>query len=174
MNIAHAGVGSASHLCTTLLRAATRIPMTAVAFRGTAPVMAELMGGRIDLTCDQTTNAMPFVRENKVRAYAATTPERLQALPDLPTAAEGGLPELQVTIWHGLYAPKGTPRPVLDRLSRALQAALRDERTAQRFAELGTAPEPPGRATPEAHRAVLDAEIARWRPILQAVGEFAD
>ena len=174
MNLAHAGVGSASHLCATLLRATTRVPMTAIAFRGTAPVMTEMVGGRIDLTCDQTTNAMPFVREGKVRAYAVTTPERLSALPEAPTAAEGGLPELQVAIWHGFYAPKGTPRPVLDRLSRALQAALRDERTVQRLAELGTAPEPAERATPEAHRAMLDAEIARWRPILQAAGEFAD
>jgi len=148
--------------------------MTAVAFRGTAPVFTEIMGGRIDLTCDQTTSALPFAREGKVRAFAVTTPERLATLADVPTAAEGGLPGLDISVWHGLYAPKGTPRPVVERLSRALQAALRDERVTQRLAELATTPEPLERATPETHRAMLDAEIARWRPILQAAGEFAD
>jgi tripartite-type tricarboxylate transporter receptor subunit TctC len=174
VNLAHAGVGSASHLCATLLRSITRIPMTAVAFRGTAPVMTEMLAGRIDLTCDQTTNAMPYIQEGRVRALAVTTSERLPVLPEVPTTAEGGLPALQVTIWHGLYAPKGTPRPAVERLSQALRAALRDERVVQRLAELGSAPEPQERATPEAHRAMLDAEVARWRPILQAAGEFAD
>jgi tripartite-type tricarboxylate transporter receptor subunit TctC len=174
VNLAHAGIGSASHLCATLLRSITRIPMTAVAFRGTAPVMTEMLAGRIDLTCDQTTNAMPYIQEGRVRALAVTTTGRLPVLPDVPTTAEGGLPALQVTIWHGLYAPKGTPQPAVERLSQALQGALRDKRVGQRLAELGSTPEPQERATPEAHRAMLDAEIARWRPILQAAGEFAD
>ena len=174
VNLAHAGVGSASHLCATLLRAATKAPVTAVSFRGTAPIMTEMMAGRVDLTCDQTTNALPFVQDGRVRAFAVTTGERLPVLPAVATAAEGGLPDLRLTIWHGLYAPKGTPRPVVDRLSRALQAALRDERVMARLAELASAPEPPERATPEAHRALLAAETARWRPILQAAGEFAD
>jgi tripartite-type tricarboxylate transporter receptor subunit TctC len=167
-------VGSASHLCATLLRAATKAPVTTVSFRGTAPIMTEMMAGRVDLTCDQTTNALPFVQDVRVRAFAVTTGERLPALPAVPTAAEGGLADLRLTIWHGLYAPKGTPRPVVERLSRALQAALRDERVAARLAELASAPEPPERATPGAHRALLAAETARWRPILQAAGEFAD
>ncbi len=174
VNLAHAGVGSASHLCATLLRAITRAPMTAVSFRGTAPIMTEMMAGRVDLTCDQTTNALPFVQDGRVRAFAVTIGERLPVLPDVPTTAEGGMLDLRLTIWHGLYAPKGTPRPAVERLSRALQAALRDERVVARLAELASAPEPPERATPEAHRALLAAETARWRPILQAAGEFAD
>jgi tripartite-type tricarboxylate transporter receptor subunit TctC len=174
VNLAHAGIGSASHLCATLLRAVTRVPMTPVVFRGTAPVMTEMMAGRIDLACDQTTNALPFIQDGRVKAFAVTTAERLSILPDVPTTAEGGLPEVQVTIWHGLYAPRGTPAPVVERLSRALRVALQDETVVRRLAELGSTPEPQERATPTAHRAMLDAEIARWRPILQAAGEFAD
>lgn len=174
VNLAHAGIGSASHLCATLLRSITRIPMTTVVFRGTAPVMTEMMAGRIDLTCDQTTNAMPYIQDGRVKAYAVTTAARLAALPEVATTTEGGLPELQVTIWHGLYAPRGTPAAVVERIAGALQATLRDETVGRRLAELGSAPEPQERVTPAAHRAMLDAEIARWRPILQAAGEFAD
>ncbi|WP_338664579.1 tripartite tricarboxylate transporter substrate-binding protein [Pararoseomonas sp. SCSIO 73927] len=174
VNIAHAGLGSASQLCGTLLRSILQTPMTPVAFRGTAPVMTEMMAGRIDITCDQTTNAVPYIRDNRVRAFAVTTPQRLTALPDVPTTTEGGLPQLQVTIWHGFYAPHGTPRPVIDRLAQSLRAALADQAVLNRFNDLATTAEPPERATPEAHRAFLEAEIARWRPILSAAGEYAD
>jgi len=174
VNLAHAGIGSASHLCGTLLRAALRTPMTPVAFRGTAPALTEMVAGRVDLVCDQTTSALPFVQDGRLKAYAVTAPERLPALPDVPTVAEAGLPELQVVIWHGLYAPRGTPRPVLERVSAALQAALRDETVIARLADLGGAPEPAERATPDAHRALLQAEIARWRSVLRAAGEYAD
>jgi tripartite-type tricarboxylate transporter receptor subunit TctC len=174
VNLAHAGIGSASHLCATLLRAETRIPMTAIAFRGTAPAMTEMMAGRVDLACDQTTNALAYIQDGRVKPLAVTTPERLAVLPQVPTTAEGGLPALQVTIWHGLYAPRGTPAPVVERLARALQATLADEHVAARLGELASLPEPAERATPAAHRALLEAEIARWKPILQAAGEFAD
>ncbi|MBP0495529.1 tripartite tricarboxylate transporter substrate-binding protein [Pararoseomonas indoligenes] len=174
VNIAHAGLGSASQLCGTLLRSILQTPMTPVAFRGTAPVMTEMMAGRIDITCDQTTNTVPYIRDNRVRAFAVTTPQRLAALPDVPTTTEGGLPQLQVTIWHGFYAPHGTPRPVIDRLAQSLRAALADPAVLNRFSDLATTAEPPERATPDAHRAFLEAEIARWRPILSAAGEYAD
>jgi tripartite-type tricarboxylate transporter receptor subunit TctC len=174
VNIAHAGLGSASQLCATLLRSILQTPMTPIAFRGTAPVMTEMMAGRIDLTCDQTTNAMPYIQDNRVKAFAATTAQRLAALPHLPTTAEGGLPQLQVTIWHGFYVPHGTPAPVTERLAQSLRAALADPAVVSRFAQLATTPEPPERATPAAHRAFLEAEIARWRPILTAAGEYAD
>jgi tripartite-type tricarboxylate transporter receptor subunit TctC len=172
--LGHAGIGSASHLCVTLFRSLLQVPMTAVAFRGTAPIMTEMMAGRLDLTCDQTTNAAPFVADRRVRPFGATTPERLAALPGVPTTTEGGLAALQLTIWHGLYAPAGTPPAVRERLASALRAALADPGVVRRFAELGTTPEPAERATPAAHRALLEAEIARWRPILQAAGEYAD
>jgi len=132
------------------------------------------MAGRLDLTCDQTTNAAPFVTDRRVRAFGATTAERLAALPGVPTTTEGGLPALQLTIWHGLYVPAGTPLAVRERLAVALRAALADPGVVKRFAELGTAPEPAERATPAAHRALLEEEIARWRPILQSAGEYAD
>ncbi|MDO9711787.1 tripartite tricarboxylate transporter substrate-binding protein [Paracraurococcus lichenis] len=174
VNFAHAGVGSASHLCATLLRVETGIPMTAIAFRGTAPAMKELMAGRIDLTCDQTTSALPYVRDGRVKAIVATTSARLPVLPQVPTAAESGLPALEVTIWHGLYAPRGTPAPVVERLSLALKAALRDERVVARLADLATTPEPQERATPAAHRALLEAEMARWRAVLQGAGGLVE
>lgn len=174
VNLAHAGIGSASHLCAVLLRSILRSEMTPVAYRGTAPIMTELMAGRVDMTCDQTTNVAPFIQDGRVKAYAATTPERLAVLPNVPTSAEGGLPELQLAIWHGFYVARGTPEPARDRLAASLRAALADEAVRRRFAELATAPEPPERATPAAHRALLEAEIARWRPVVQAAGDFAD
>jgi tripartite-type tricarboxylate transporter receptor subunit TctC len=174
VNIAHAGLGSASQLCGTLLRSILQTPMTPIAFRGTAPVMTEMMAGRIDITCDQTTNTVPYIRDHRVKAFAVTTPARLAALPEVPTTTEGGLPQLQVTIWHGFYAPKNTPRPVIDRLSQSLRAALADPAVLGRFSDLATTAEPPDRATPDAHRAFLEAEIARWRPVLSAAGEYAD
>jgi tripartite-type tricarboxylate transporter receptor subunit TctC len=174
VNLAHAGVGSASHLCATLLRSITRAPVTAVSFRGTAPIMTEMMAGRVDLTCDQTTNALPFVQDGRVRAFAVTTGERLPVLPAVPTAAEAGCPTCGSPSGTASTRPRARRGRSVERLSRALQAALRDERVAARLAELASAPEPPERATPEAHRALLAAETARWRPILQAAGEFAD
>ncbi len=174
VNLAHAGVGSASHLCATLLRSLLRTEMTAIAFRGTAPVMTEMMAGRVDISCDQTTNTMPFITDGRVRAFAVTSPARLPQIPQVQTTAEGGLPGLQIAIWHGLYAPRGTPADVVQRLAQALRAALQDPRVVARLAELATAPEPPGRATPQAHRAFLAEEVARWTPVLRGAGEFAD
>lgn len=173
VNVAHAGLGSASQLCATLLQALLRQGVTTIAFRGTGPVFAEIMASRIDLVCDQTTSTTPYITSNRVKAFAITTNARLPSLPDLPTAAEQGTP-FEVTIWHGLYAPRGTPRAIVDRVNTALRATLRDPRLIARMAELGTAPEPEARVTPEAHRAFLEAEIARWRPILTAAGEYAD
>jgi tripartite-type tricarboxylate transporter receptor subunit TctC len=174
VNLGNAGLGAASQLCGTLLQYIVQTPMTAVPFRGTGPAMTELLGGRIDIMCDQTTNTTEQIRAGSVKAFAVTVPQRLAALPDLPTTTELGMPDLSVTIWHGLYAPRNTPAPVIDRLSRALQAALRDEKMIGRFAELGTTPEPQDRATPAAHRAHWLAEIEKWRPVLQAANQYAD
>ncbi len=174
LNYANAGIGAASHLCGLLLMKAIDAPMTTVPFRGTAPAMQELLSGRVDLMCDQTTNTTEQIKSGAVKAFSVTTEARVDALPNLPTSAEAGLPEFQVTVWHGLYAPKGTPAAVTQRLSKALQAALRDERLIARFAELGTAPVAQDRATPEAHRRFWQADIAKWRPIIQAAGQYAD
>jgi tripartite-type tricarboxylate transporter receptor subunit TctC len=174
LNYANAGIGAASHLCGLLLMSRVEAAMTTVPFRGTGPAMQEILGGRVDLMCDQTTNTTEQIRARAVKVYAVTTRERVTALPDVPTAAEAGLPGLEVTIWHGLYAPRGTPAPVIQRLSQALQTALRDQRLVTRFAELGTAPVAQEQATPAAHRAFWMADIAKWRPLIQAAGQYAD
>ncbi|WP_149538380.1 tripartite tricarboxylate transporter substrate-binding protein [Siccirubricoccus phaeus] len=174
LNYANAGIGAASHLCGLLLMKAVDAQMTTVPFRGTGPAMQELLSGRIDLMCDQTTNTTEQINSGAIRVFAVTTPQRVEALPNVPTSAEGGLADFQVTVWHGLYVPKGTPAEVTQRLSRALQVALRDPRLVQRFAELGTAPVPQAQATPEAHRSFWQADIAKWRPIIQAAGQYAD
>ena len=174
LNYANAGIGAASHLCGLLLMKSVNTAMTTVPFRGTGPAIQELLSGRVDLMCDQTTNTTEQINSGAVKVFAVTTRERLPSLPSVPTSAEAGLPDFQVTVWHGLYAPKGTPAPVLQRLSQALQAALRDERLIARFAELGTAPVAQEMATPEAHRRFWQADIAKWRPIIQAAGQYAD
>jgi tripartite-type tricarboxylate transporter receptor subunit TctC len=173
-NLGNAGLGAASQLCGTMLQYLLQTPMTTVPFRGTGPAMTELLAGRIDVMCDQTTNTVENIKAGSIRVLAVTTPERLAVLPDVPTTAEVGLPDLQVTIWHGLYAPKGTPAAIIDRASAALRVALRDEKVVGRFAELGLVPEPAERATPAAHRAFWQAEVAKWRPVLQSAGQYAD
>ncbi|MFC4168551.1 tripartite tricarboxylate transporter substrate-binding protein [Teichococcus aestuarii] len=174
INYANAGIGAASHLCGLLLQKAIDAPMTTVPYRGTGPAMTDLIAGTVDVMCDQTTNTTSHIRAGAVKAYSVTTPQRLASLPDVPTGAEAGLPGMEVTIWHGLYAPKGTPVEIQERLSKALQAALRDERLVQRFADLGTEPVSQDRATPAAHKAFWAADIAKWRPVIQAAGQYAD
>lgn len=174
VNLAHAGLGSASQLCGTLLQASLGVGVTGVAFTGSGPVYPQLIAGRLDIYCDQTTSAASFIRANSVKALAVTTAQPLAQVPGVPTAGQSGLPGFEVTIWHGLYAPKGTPAPVVQRLNQAMRFALRDERVVARLNELASPPEPEARQTPAAHRAHLVAEIERWRPILQAAGQFAD
>jgi len=174
VNLANVGLGSASQLCGTLLQAALGINFTPVAFTGSGAVFPELMAGRLDVYCDQTTSSLPFVREGRIRGLAMTTATRLAQAPEIPTAAEAGLPGFEVGIWHGMYAPRGTPQPVIARLNAALRVAIQDQAVVARLNDLASPPEPLARVTPEAHRAHLTAEIERWRPILQAAGQFAD
>jgi tripartite-type tricarboxylate transporter receptor subunit TctC len=171
---AHAGVGSVSHLCGLLLMQALGTKMTSVGYKGSGPAMTDLLGGQVDMTCDQTTNTMGHIRSGKIKAYAVTTKERLSSLPDLPTLDEAGLEGFEVTAWHGLYAPKGTPQEVVDKLVAALQAALKDPQLVERFADLGTEPVPQEQATPAALEQHLQAEIVKWKPVIQKAGEYAD
>ena len=173
-NLGNAGLGAASQLCGTLLQYLLQTPMTTVPFRGTGRAMTELLAGRIDVMCDQTTNTVEHIKAGGIRVLAVTTPERLAVLPDVPTTTELGMADLQVAIWHGFYAPKGTPAAIIERASAALRAALRDEKVISRFAELGLAPEPQDRAMPAPHRAFWQAEVAKWRPVLQSAGQYAD
>jgi tripartite-type tricarboxylate transporter receptor subunit TctC len=170
----NAGVGSASHLCGMLLMSSMGVPMTTIPYNGTGPAMTDLLGGQIDLMCDQTTNTTSQIKAGKVKAYGVTTKARVKSLPDLPTLDEAGLKGFEVAVWHGVYAPKGTPKEIIDKLSEALRAALKDEKVIARFADLGTEPVPQSDATPAAHRKKLEAEIARWRPLIQAAGIYAD
>ncbi len=148
--------------------------LTTVPYKGTGPALTDLMGGQVDFMCDQTTNTTNQIKAKEIKAYASTTKERLANLPDIPTAAEAGLEGMEFGIWHGLYAPKGTPAEAITRLNGALKKALADDTVKSRFAELGTAPSTEAEATPEALKAKLESEIARWKPIIEAAGEFAD
>ncbi|GLQ38845.1 hypothetical protein GCM10007908_24650 [Rhizobium albus] len=170
---ANAGIGAASHLCGLLFMSAIDTQVTTVPYQGTGPAMTDLLGGQVDFMCDQTTNTTGQITSGEVKGYAVTTPERLDALPDLPTTAEAGLEEFQVGVWHGLYAPAGTPPEVIEKLTAALQTALQDENVITRFAELGTRPVSLEEATPEAHEAYLSEQIDLWAPIIEAAGEMA-
>ena len=171
---ANAGVGAASHLCGMLLMDALDAQMTTVPYKGTGPAMTDLLGSQVDLMCDQTTNTTGQIKSGKIKAYAVTTKERVDSLPDLPTLSESGLEGFEVAVWHGLYAPAGTPEEVVGKLSAALQAALQDPKVVERFADLGTEPVAQDRATPAALDQHLQAEIAKWRPIIEAAGVYAD
>lgn len=174
LNLGNAGVGSTSHLCSLLLTSAIGTPVTLVPYRGNALMMNDLMAGTLDMSCDQTTNNAQHIRSGSIRGYAISTPARTPALPDVPTTAEAGLPEMRMSGWNMLFAPAGTPPEVMERLNRALLAALRDENVMQRMGELGSAPASDERTTPEGAQTFWRAEIARWKPLLEATGQFAD
>jgi tripartite-type tricarboxylate transporter receptor subunit TctC len=171
---ANAGIGAASQLCGMLIMQALDTQLTTVPYQGTGPAMTDLMGGQVDFMCDQTTNTTNPIKAGSIKAYAAFTDERLDVLPDLPTAKEAGLEGIEIAIWHGLYAPAGTPEDVVTKLSDALKTALADEHVVQRFAELGTAPVPPEAATPEALQEKLLSEIDRWKPVIEEAGVYAE
>jgi tripartite-type tricarboxylate transporter receptor subunit TctC len=167
---AHAGIGSASHLCALLLMDTLKIQMTAVAYRGTGPAMNDLLGGVFDVMCDQTTNTTNQIKTGKINGYAATTAARLSVLPDLPTLDESGLKGFEVSAWHAMWAPKGLPKDVTDKLVAALQTALKDEKVIARFGDLGTEPVAQSLATPDALRRQLATEVAKWGPVIKAAG----
>jgi len=174
VNYANAGLGAASHLCGMLFMTAIQTDVTTVPYKGTGPAMNDLLGGQVDFMCDQTTNTTSQIKAEKIKVYGVTSKKRVPSLPNVPTMDEAGLKGFEVSIWHALYAPKGTPKPVIDKLVKALQAALKDSTVKQRFADLGTEPVAENRATPEAHRAHLKAEIDRWGPIIKKAGVYAD
>lgn len=174
ITMANAGIGAASHLCGMLFMQAVGAPIVTVPYKGTGPAMTELLGGQVDIMCDQTTNTTEQIKGGTIKAYAVTSPARLGIFPDLPTVSESGLPGMEVSIWHGIYAPKGTPAEATDRLSAALQKALADPEIASKFGELGTAPSSPADATPAALKSKLEAEIARWQPVIAGAGVYAD
>jgi tripartite-type tricarboxylate transporter receptor subunit TctC len=174
LNLGNAGVGSTSHLCSLLLQSSIGSAVTLIPYRGNGPMMNDLLGGTLDLGCDQTTNNAEQIRAGAIRGYAISTGARTPALPGVPTTEEAGLPAMRMSGWNMLFAPRGTPRPVVDRLNQALLAALRDPAVGRRMAELGSGPASGERTTPEGAQAFWAAEIARWQPLLLATGQYAD
>ncbi|MDB5415725.1 MAG: hypothetical protein JWR10_4060 [Rubritepida sp.] len=172
LNLGHSGLGGSNQLCAMLLQQAAGAGVTSVVFRGSAPAITELMAGRLDITCDQATVTAPFLRDNRIRGYAVTTPERIPGL-ELPTTAELGVP-LNMSAWHGLYAAAGTPPEIQQRLAQAIRAALHEERLKARFAETFTTIATDAEANPAYHTAFLTSEIDRLRPLIVAAGQFAD
>jgi tripartite-type tricarboxylate transporter receptor subunit TctC len=173
-NLAHAGLGAVSHLCGMLVRQAMGVDMTTVPFQGTGPAMNALLGGQVDLLCDQTTSTTPFIKAGSVKLFGVTTPQRIKSLPDTPTLDEQGLKGFQVVVWHGIYAPKGTPKEAIDKFGGALRTALKDPAVAQRLSELGAMIPSDDKLTPEGLRSWLEQETLRYGPIIKAAGQFAD
>ena len=171
---ANAGIGAASHLCGMLFMTSIQTDLTTVPYKGTADVIKDLLGGQVDFTCDQTTNTTSQIKADKVKVYGVTTRKRLPSLPKIPTVDEAGVKGFEVTVWHALYAPKGTPKPITDTLTKALQVALKDKLVKERFGDLGTEPVEEKRATPDVLRAHLKAEIDKWAPIIKKAGVYAD
>jgi tripartite-type tricarboxylate transporter receptor subunit TctC len=174
INFGHAGVGSAAHLCGLLLMSAADVQMTSIPYQGSSQSLRDIVAGQIDIGCDQTTNTSSQIKSGQVAAFAVTTASRLKSLPDLPTANEAGIKGFEISVWHGLYAPKGTPEEKLHRLNEALMRALRDPRVIARFADLGTEPVSKERMSREVHRAFLNAEVGRWKPIIERADAFVD
>ncbi|MGW5558201.1 tripartite tricarboxylate transporter substrate-binding protein [Micromonospora sp. NPDC003944] len=170
VTLANAGIGAASHLCGLLFQTTTGVKLQEVPYQGTGPALTDLVGGQVDFMCDQTTNTSGQIAAGKVKAYAVTTPERVKSLPDLPTTTEAGLPQLKVSVWHGLYVPADTPKEIVQKLSEALQVALADQKVIDQMAKLGTAPVPAQDATPDAHRAKLDEQLGTWAKIIADAG----
>ena len=176
VNLGNAGIGSASHLCGLLFQSELKADMTTVPYKGTAPAIADLLGGQIDLLCDQTTNTTSQIEAKKVKPFAVTTLKRLTtpALKDIPTLDESGLKNFQVTIWHGMYAPKGTPAPVLEKLNTALKAALKDPDFIKKQEGLGAVVVTDKRVEPAEHKKFVQSEVARFGPVIKAAGAYAD
>jgi len=174
VSMANAGIGSASHACGMLFMSSLELDLLTVPYKGTQPAMTDLLGGQVDFMCDQTTNTTSQIKGEKIKGFAVTSKTRNAALPNLPTTDEAGMKGFTIGVWHGMWTPKSTPKAINDRLVKALQDALKDKDVIERFANLGTAPEPLNRQTPEALRAHLIAEIAKWSPIIKKAGVYAE
>ncbi len=176
INLGNAGLGAASHLCGLMFQSAIKTDMTTVPYKGTAPAMNDLMGGQIDLLCDQTTNTSAQIEGKSVKGFAVTTMKRLTtpALKGLPTLDESGLKGFEVTIWHGMYAPKGTPTEVVNKINAALKTALKDPEFIKKQQALGAVVVTDKRSDMAEHKKFVTAEIAKWGPIIQAAGVYAD
>lgn len=170
MTFGNVGLGSASQLCGLMFMSASNTKLTPVYYKGGGPALNDVIAGHIDVYCDPATGPTPHIQAKTIKGYAITSKKRVPTLPDVPTSAEAGLPAFDVTTWYGLYAPRGTPKPVIDALVASLKTALKDPALVSRFAELSMAPVEEERGTPEALEAFLKAEIVKWGRIIKAAG----
>ena len=174
VSLANAGLGAVSHLCGLLFMSQIGVELNTIPYKGTGPAMNDLLGGQVDLLCDQTTQTVPMIKDGRVKVYGVTTLKRLDALPNVPTLDEQGLKGFEVKVWHGLYGPKGTPAPVLEKINVALRAALADPMVKTRLAELSSDIPPSDKLTPAGLKNHLEAEIAKWGPVIKKAGIYAD
>ena len=174
LTLAHAGLGAVSQLCGMLFQKMVGVDFTTVPYQGTAPAMNALLGGQVDLLCDQTTQTVQHIKAGSVKFYGVTTRERVKLLPDAPTLEESGLKGFEVKVWHGIYAPKGTPAAAIDKFGGALRAALKDPAVMQRMTELGADIVPEAKQTPEGLRSWLKPEIDKWGALIRSAGQYAD
>lgn len=174
LNFANAGIGSTSNLCEVLMRSSLSASWTSVSYKGTGPALNDLLAGQVDVICDQPASTLQHIKGGNLKALAVATKERISSLPETPTFSQSGMPGFQLTVWHGLYAPKGTPKPVVNRLVASLAVALRDPVLAQRFNEMDAMIVPPSSATPTYLEKFLKADVERWRIALKNAGVKAE
>jgi tripartite-type tricarboxylate transporter receptor subunit TctC len=174
VSLANAGLGAVSHLCGLLFMSQIGVDLTTVPFSGTGPAMNALLGGQVDLLCDQTTQTVPLIKDGRVKVFGVTTLKRLAALPNVPTLDEQGLKGFEVKVWHGMYAPKGTPAPILDKIGVALRIAMQDPMVKQRLADLSSDIVSADKMTPAGLKSYLESEVARWGPVIKKAGIYAD
>jgi len=174
LTLAHAGLGAVSQLCGMLFQKMLDTELTSIPYQGTAPALNALLGGQVDILCDQTTQTLPHIKAATVKLYGVTTTSRIKSLPDTPTLDESGLKGFEVKVWHGIYAPKGTPSAAIDKLNAALRAALKDPAVVARMVELGGDIVPEAKQTPDGLRTWLRPEVEKWGALIRAAGQYAD
>jgi len=174
VTLANAGPGAVSQLCGMLFTSQVGIALTQVPYKGTGPAITDLLGGQVDLLCDQTTNTLTYIRSDKVKLFGVTTSKRLSSLPSVQTISEQGLKGFEIVAWHGLYAPKGTPSAALDKLNKALRAALTDPDVKARLSDLNVEIAKPDEQTPAALKMKVESEVKKWAPIIKASGGFIE
>lgn len=174
VSLADAGLGAVSNLCGLMFKSAIGININTIPYKGTGPAMNDLLGGQVDILCDQTTQTVPMIKDGRVKVFGATTLKRLAALPNVPTLDEQGLKGFEVKVWHGMYAPKGTPAPVLAQINTAMRAAMAEPSIKQRLAELSSEIPSADKMTPKGLEDHLKAEINKWGPVIRKAGVSAD
>ncbi len=174
INLANAGLGAVSHLCGMLFQKAIGVELTTVPFSGTAPALNALLGGQVDILCDQTTQTTQHIKSGTVKMFGVTTKERIKALPEYPTLSEGGLKDFEVIVWHGVYAPKGTPNATLEKIGNTLRTATKDPSFVAKMADLGAESVSDTKLTSEGLKSWLQTEINKWGPVIKSAGVYSD